>query len=98
MTFQEEIHRKTRSDKLEERKVALELLRNNFIHLPDKKQAWEDIIFFSQDKHYDVRWRAADAIVTTFSGSVLQIMTFIYFQSQNIFHVWIKFRKPDMFK
>jgi len=41
---QAEIHYKCISCNLEERKIAINLLKVNFEKLPNKKQAWEDLL------------------------------------------------------
>jgi hypothetical protein len=46
---QAEIHRLAQSEDVEERKRAVEELKNNFSILEDKEQAWEDLIFMSID-------------------------------------------------
>jgi HEAT repeat protein len=51
-----EIHRMANSRDVEERKEAAEQLRKNFADLPDKKQAWKDLIKLTSDTDSDVNW------------------------------------------
>ena len=44
----------------------MEQLRWNFAALPDTEQAWKALLTLTKDRHYDVRWRAADAFVYVF--------------------------------
>jgi HEAT repeat protein/predicted amidohydrolase len=67
MVDQAEIHRKARSDEVEERKDVVSLLRDNFADLPDKEEAWEDLHRLTGDDDDDVRWGAVEAL-----GSVFQ--------------------------
>ncbi|RZB32924.1 MAG: hypothetical protein AEth_00270 [Candidatus Argoarchaeum ethanivorans] len=62
MVDQAEIHRKTVSLETGERQWAVEQLRSNFADLPDKEEAWKDLIQLTQDKDIEVRWSAADAL------------------------------------
>ncbi|WXG41616.1 MAG: hypothetical protein WED07_12780 [Candidatus Freyarchaeum deiterrae] len=55
MVSQDEIHRKTKSRKIKERRKATILIRDNFAVLPDKEQAWEDLHRLTRDKDSDVR-------------------------------------------
>ncbi len=52
---------------MEERKRAVEELKNNFALLEDKKYAWEDLIKLTSDTDSDVRRGAAHALVRSFS-------------------------------
>ncbi len=69
MVDQAEIHRKVASDKVEERRKVVWQLRDNFADLPDKEEAWEDLIRLTQgDRRWVVRcwhnikhWRTWDA-------------------------------------
>jgi len=56
---QTEIHRKSRSSRVEERKEAVALLRYSFQEMPDKQQAWEDILCLTRDADMAVRVSAA---------------------------------------
>nr|QNO41184.1 hypothetical protein JNOLDJLP_00008 [Methanosarcinales archaeon ANME-2c ERB4]QNO41588.1 hypothetical protein OAEIHDOC_00008 [Methanosarcinales archaeon ANME-2c ERB4] len=53
MVDQVEIHRKVVSDDVKERREAVDQLRDNFVDLLDKKEAWEDLIRLTRD---DYRW------------------------------------------
>ncbi len=55
MADQAEIHRMANSRDVEVRKEAAEQLRKNFADLPDKKQAWKDLIKLTSDNYRDVR-------------------------------------------
>jgi predicted nucleic acid-binding protein len=55
---QAEIHRMARSENAIERREAVEQLRSNFASLPDKKQAWEDLIRLTRDYSGDIRAEA----------------------------------------
>ena len=66
MVDQVEIHRKVVSDDVEERREAMELLSDNFADLPNKKEAWEDLIWLIRDEDSSVLWGAADALGTAF--------------------------------
>jgi HEAT repeat protein len=67
VVYQAEIHRMARSEDVEERKRAVEELKNNFALLEDKKYAWEDLIKLTSDTDSDVRRGAAHALVRSFS-------------------------------
>jgi HEAT repeat protein len=56
-----------RSGDVEKRGVAAGQLSENFAHLPDKKQAWEDLHRLTFDTHSEVRWDAASALGSAFS-------------------------------
>ncbi len=52
---------------MEERKRAVEELKNNFAILEDKNQAWDDLIQRITDEGSYVSWDIADALDTAFS-------------------------------
>ena len=66
MVDQAEIHRKVASGEVEKRREAVNLLCDNFVDLPDKEEAWEDLIQLVQDEDYLVQWRATDALESAF--------------------------------
>ena len=66
MVDQAEIHRKAISSEVEERERALEQFYSNFAVLPDKQQAWGDIIRLTHDKYDEVRSGAAYALGAIF--------------------------------
>ena len=66
MVDQAEIHRKVVSGDVEESMGAVEQLRRNFAVLPDKKQAWNDLIRLAQDGNSNIRWDVIDALDSTF--------------------------------
>jgi len=66
MVDQAEIHKKTVSFEIEERKEAAEQLRSDFADLPDKEAAWKDLHRLTQDEDWIVRWRAAGALGSAF--------------------------------
>ena len=66
MVDQAEIHRKVASGKVEERKEAVDQLRDNFADLPDKEEAWKDLIRLTKDEDLDVQCHAADALGSAF--------------------------------
>ncbi|NOQ33550.1 MAG: hypothetical protein GQ567_05075 [Methanosarcinales archaeon] len=51
MIDQAEIHRKVASGNFWERREGVEQLRSNFADLPDKDEAWEDLIRLTRDNH-----------------------------------------------
>ena len=53
MVDQVEIHRKVASGDVGERRDGVEQLSNNFADLPDKDEAWKDLIWLTRD---DYRW------------------------------------------
>jgi len=53
MVDQAEIHRKVASGDVRERREAVDQLCDNFADLPDKKEAWKDLIWLTQS---DRRW------------------------------------------
>jgi HEAT repeat protein len=59
---QVEIHRKAASDDVEERIEAADRLRSEFANLPDKEEAWNDLIRLTQDEDSDVQDDAAGAL------------------------------------
>ncbi len=59
---QADIHRMTESEDWKERKEAVIQIRHNFSTLPNKKQAWEDLIRMTLEGS----WEAADALYTVF--------------------------------
>jgi len=66
MVDQVEIHRKVVSDNVEERRGAVRLLSDNFVDLPDKKEAWEDLIRLAGEEGI-FGWSAAtDALGSAF--------------------------------
>ncbi len=66
MVDQAEIHRKSTSDKVEDRIEAVNQLRTNLVILPDKDAAWRDLIRLTSDDSSSVRRMAADALGATF--------------------------------
>jgi len=66
MVDQVEIHRKVVSDDVEERREAVRLLRDNFADLPDKEEAWRDLIQLTGDENWEVREHVADAFGSVF--------------------------------
>ena len=66
MVDQAKIHRKVVSDDVEERREAMRLLSDNFADLPDKKEAWEDLIRFTGDEDSNVRSGAAVSLGSAF--------------------------------
>lgn len=61
------IHRKTISSKSQERKEAACQLEDNYPSLPDKSEAWSDLICLTRDKKKYVREAAVDAIGSVFA-------------------------------
>ncbi len=53
---QAEIHWMAQSVNAEERREAKKLLCENFTNLPDKNQAWSDLLWFASNKDSFVRW------------------------------------------
>ena len=66
MINQAEIHRKTISDDITERKEAVNQLRSNFAVLPDKKQAWDDLYQLTKDKDSSVWAEAVETLGAAF--------------------------------
>jgi len=62
---QEKIHRLIISPKTEEKKIGANLIVSNFISLPDKKKAWNDLLSLIKED-YSVRQIAIKAIGQTF--------------------------------
>ena len=62
MIDQAEIHRKVTSGKVEERREAVGLFRDNFANFPDKEGAWDDLHRLTVDEDSDVRRSAARAL------------------------------------
>lgn len=58
MIYQETIHDQCFSDDPKERVNALDLLKNFFSSIPDKQQAWNDLVRLTIDENNDVRIRA----------------------------------------
>lgn len=52
MIDQAEIHRMAHSDSVEEQRKAVKQLREKFSVVPDKKQAWDDLIHLTQEMDY----------------------------------------------
>ncbi|WP_292374837.1 MULTISPECIES: HEAT repeat domain-containing protein [unclassified Methanosarcina] len=67
MVDQEKIHNQCMSNDPEERKHALEELNNFFSSMPDKQQAWDDILRLTNDIDMLVRNYAASALDYVFS-------------------------------
>ena len=67
MVDQAEIHRMSLSEDVKEQRAAAEQLGKNFAELPDKKQAWEDLIRLTSYDDSDVRWRTVYALDIAFS-------------------------------
>jgi HEAT repeat protein len=63
---QAEIHRKIRSSEIGERLQAAEQLYGNFAVLPDKKQAWNDLIRLMEDEDSAVRSAATHILREVF--------------------------------
>ena len=55
MVDQAEIHKKVASGDVGERREAMQLLSNNFAGLPDRKEAWYDLIRLTRDEDRDMR-------------------------------------------
>ncbi|MEI6104217.1 MAG: HEAT repeat domain-containing protein [Methanothrix sp.] len=67
MIDQADIHRKANSSKLKDREEAVELLRTVFSHIPDKVEAWHDLIRLTENMYSGVRWQAASSLGFVFS-------------------------------
>jgi len=63
---QAEIHRKSLSEKVEDRIEAVDQLNTNFTTLPDKDTAWRDLHRLIEDKESCVRWMVARALGDVF--------------------------------
>lgn len=57
-----DIHKMVYSDDLEDQIEAAIQLRNNFVYLPDKIWAWEELRHLIHTEDSDVRWNAAKAL------------------------------------
>ena len=66
MVDQAEIHRKAISSEIKERIEAVGQLLNNFAVLPNKEQAWNDLIRLTQDEDSYVQWNASEALGPAF--------------------------------
>ncbi len=66
MVDQAEIHRKVASGDVGERIDGVEQLRSNFADLPDKDEAWNDLVRLTGDEDRGVRWCAADGFGSAF--------------------------------
>ncbi|MCG7849928.1 MAG: HEAT repeat domain-containing protein [ANME-2 cluster archaeon] len=66
MVDQAEIHRKVASGDVRERREGVEQLRSNFVDLPDKDAAWQDLIRLTGDEDSIVRWHAVYALGSAF--------------------------------
>ena len=66
MIDQEKIHNQCLSDNLGEREEALGLLRYNLSSLPDKQQAWNDLIRLTNEENWMVRTMAVSALGSAF--------------------------------
>ena len=64
---QAEIHRRCSGGDIEDRLEAASLLKTHFSDLPDKVQAWKDLVNLTLDDKSDVRKSAADALKNSFS-------------------------------
>jgi len=64
---QAEIHKKCIGKMREECWEALKLLKTHFSNLPDKDQAWQDLLRLTQDKDSTVQWRSAKNLRPAFS-------------------------------
>jgi HEAT repeat protein len=64
---QVEIHRKSLSSEVEERREAVEQIRINVAELPDKEQAWADLLRLTKDKDIIVKLSAASSLGHVFS-------------------------------
>jgi len=70
---QAEIHRKSLSYKLEDRREAASQISNNFANLPDKEAAWQDLHRLTADVYGEVRSDAASSLGTAFSAVIVQL-------------------------
>ena len=66
MVSQDEIHRMAHSEDVEERKKAVKQLQRDFADLPDKEQAWNDLLELTKDEDSSVRRRAFSALGSAF--------------------------------
>lgn len=67
MIDQEKIHNQCLSNDPNERKNGSYNLNSNFLPLPDKQQAWNNLIGLTSDQNSDVRSSAASALGYAFS-------------------------------
>ncbi len=63
---QEEIHRLSLSKYEEDKILAVRLLEQEFVSLPDKSAAWNDLIILINDRHLQVSIDASKALVYAF--------------------------------
>ncbi len=63
---QAQIHRMARRGHVEERRKAVEELKNNFVHFDDKMSGWIDILSLTQDTDDTIRWEAISSIGSVF--------------------------------
>ena len=68
MVDQAEIHRKSLSDKVEDRREAVDRLRANFAILPDKEAAWQDLIRLTGDEDNHVLFTGAYVLGAAFAA------------------------------
>ena len=66
MVDQEKIHNRCLSNDPEALIYALEELKNFFFFMPDKQQAWNDLLRLTSDKNHDVRSSAFRALDSAF--------------------------------
>ena len=66
MVDQAKIHRKVVSSSFEKRRNAANSLCNNFADLPDKEEAWKDLIRLTGDTDRRVRRHASGALMCAF--------------------------------
>lgn len=62
MPEQTEIHEKSISEKIEDRREAPSLMETYFSNFSDKNQAWQDLVRLTRDKYSPVRREAAYAL------------------------------------
>jgi len=63
---QAKIHKMVQIENIEKHKEAVDQLKNNFVSLPNKAQAGDDLIRLTQDDDRYVRWGAASALGSAF--------------------------------
>lgn len=68
MIDQEKIHKKSLSEDSKERIEALEELESNFLVLPDKEKAWDDLCRLMEDEDRCVKWKAVETLGSLFSN------------------------------
>ena len=66
MIDQKELHNQCLSEDSEERLKALNILKDDFSSLPDKQQAWNDLIGLTIDQDSSVRRSAAKSLYSVF--------------------------------